>query len=258
MASAHKKERVYVTLNGYRNDDFTSYVYVSEDAGQTWKSIANNLPSSPVNVIIEDSVLDSVLYVGTDNGLYISVDGGTSWQDFSNGMPPVAVHDLVIQKKAKDLIVGTHGRSVYKVSLKQVQELKKEVLDKTLYVYEIKNTTKSERWGSKRGAWGDEFIPKNELWFYTNSAGNVSVQLENPAKEIVYTTTVAAQKGLNKVVYDLVIDKAAADKWMAKDKKLKINPAKNGKYYLPVAKYIWSVAKDKEKVTTPFEILAPK
>ena len=93
---------------------------------------------------------------------------------------------------------------------------------------------------------------------YTNSAGNVSVQLENPAKEIVYTTTVAAQKGLNKVVYDLVIDKAAADKWMAKDKKLKINPAKNGKYYLPVAKYIWSVAKDKEKVTTPFEIVAPK
>jgi hypothetical protein len=51
---------------------------------------------------------------------------------------------------------------------------------------------------------------------------------------------------------------AIADKWMAKDKKLKINPAKNGKYYLPVAKYIWSVAKDKEKVTTPFEILAPK
>ena len=258
VASAHKKERVYVTLNGYRNDDFTSYVYVSEDAGQTWKSIANNLPASPVNVILEDSVLDSVLYVGTDNGLYISVDGGASWQDFSNGMPSVAVHDLVIQKKAKDLIVGTHGRSVYKVSLKQVQELKKEVLDKTLYVYEIKNTTKSERWGSKRGAWGDEFIPKNELWFYTNSAGNVSVQLENPAKEIVYTTTVAAQKGLNKVVYDLVIDKAAADKWMAKDKKLKINLAKNGKYYLPVAKYIWSVAKDKEKVTTPFEIVAPK
>lgn len=110
---------------GTENDDFTSYVYVSEDTGQTWKSIANNLPASPVNVILEDSVLDSVLYVGTDNGLYISVDGGASWQDFSNGMPSVAVHDLVIQKKAKDLIVGTHGRSVYKVSLKQVQELKK-------------------------------------------------------------------------------------------------------------------------------------
>jgi len=129
------------------------------------ESIANNLPASPVNVIIEDSVLDSVLYVGTDNGLYISIDGGASWQDFSNGMPPVAVHDLVIQKRAKDLIVGTHGRSVYKVSLKQVQELKKEVLDKTLYVYEVKNTTKSERWGSKRGAWGDEFIPKTNFGF---------------------------------------------------------------------------------------------
>ena len=30
IASQHEKNRVYVTLNGYRNDDFTSYVYVSE------------------------------------------------------------------------------------------------------------------------------------------------------------------------------------------------------------------------------------
>jgi photosystem II stability/assembly factor-like uncharacterized protein len=123
-ASAHKKERVYATLNAYRNDDFTSYVYVSDDFGQTWKNIANNLPSSPVNVIIEDNVNQDILYVGTDNGVYISLDKGTTWQDFSAGIPNVAVHDLIIQKKAKDLIVGTHGRSLYKANIALVQQIK--------------------------------------------------------------------------------------------------------------------------------------
>ena len=98
-----------------------------------------NIPRKQYNGIVEKPLRDSTL---------------ERFEKIDNANPEMS-------QKAKDLIVGTHGRSVYKVSLKQVQELKKEVLDKTLYVYEIKNTTKSERWGSKRGAWGDEFIPKN-------------------------------------------------------------------------------------------------
>jgi hypothetical protein len=66
----HKKERVYATLNGYRNDDFTSYVYISDDYGQTWTSIGN-VPVSPVNVIAEDNINENILYLGTDNGLYV-------------------------------------------------------------------------------------------------------------------------------------------------------------------------------------------
>jgi hypothetical protein len=49
-----KKSVFFVTLNGYRSDDFTPYIYVSEDYGQTWKSIAANIPTAAVNVIIED------------------------------------------------------------------------------------------------------------------------------------------------------------------------------------------------------------
>ncbi|RLD26790.1 MAG: glycosyl hydrolase, partial [Bacteroidetes bacterium] len=74
IASSHKKSRVYVTLNGYRWDDFTPYVYVSEDFGATWKSISSNLPTSPVNVIKEDPANMNVLYLGTDNGAYVSMD----------------------------------------------------------------------------------------------------------------------------------------------------------------------------------------
>jgi photosystem II stability/assembly factor-like uncharacterized protein len=114
IASKFKKERVYATLNGYRFDDFKPYIYVSDDFGSTWKNIGSPIPTSPVNVIKEDSENENILYVGTDNGLYISFNRGESWEAFSKNLPNVAVHDLVIQPSAKELIIGTHGRSLYK------------------------------------------------------------------------------------------------------------------------------------------------
>ncbi|PKP39632.1 MAG: glycosyl hydrolase, partial [Bacteroidetes bacterium HGW-Bacteroidetes-13] len=91
VASAHKKERVYVSLNGYRWDDFKPYIYVSEDFGKTWKNINGNLPLSPVNVIKEDPKVPNLLYVGTDDGVYVSFNRGDSWELFSSGLPKVAV-----------------------------------------------------------------------------------------------------------------------------------------------------------------------
>ncbi|RTY65582.1 glycosyl hydrolase [Flavobacterium sp. LB2P53] len=258
VASAHKKERVYATLNGYRNDDFTSYVYMSDDFGQTWKNIANNLPASPVNVIVEDNVNENVIYVGTDNGLYVSLNKGTSWDDFSNGIPHVAVHDLVIQKKAKDLVVGTHGRSIYKVNLDQVQQLNDKVVAENLHVFELKKTKKTKEWGNSWSSWAKASEPKAEIWFYSNGDAEVLLQIENSLKEVVYSQKVKAVKGLNKHVYDLSITKAIADNWKNKDKKLKMEPAKNGNYYLPVSVNKISIQKGKEKVVTDLEIIESK
>ena len=258
VASAHKKERVYATLNGYRNDDFASYVYMSDDFGQTWKNIANNLPASSVNVIVEDNVNENVLYVGTDNGLYVSLNKGTSWDDFSNGIPNVAVHDLVIQKKAKDLVVGTHGRSVYKINLDQVQQLNDKVIAENLHVFELKKIKKSKEWGNSWSSWAKASEPKAEIWFYSNADAEVLLQIENSLKEVVYFQKVKAVKGLNKHVYDLSITKATADNWKNKDKKLKLEAAKNGNYYLPVSVNKISIQKGKEKVVTDLEIIESK
>ncbi|TDE46852.1 glycosyl hydrolase [Flavobacterium rhamnosiphilum] len=258
VASAHKKERVYATLNGYRNDDFTSYVYVSDDFGQTWKNIANNLPASPVNVIVEDNVNENILYLGTDSGLYVSLNKGTSWDDFSNGIPNVAVHDLVIQKKAKDLVVGTHGRSVYKVNLGQVQQLNDKVVAKNLYVFEVKKIEKSKNWGNSWSSWAKAPEPEAEIWFYSNAAAEVLLQIENSLKEVVFSQKVKAIKGLNKHVYDLSLIKEAADRLKNKDKKLKLEQAKNGKYYLPISVNKISIQKGSEKVVTDLEIIESK
>ena len=80
--SKHNENKIYVSLNGYRYDDFMGYVYVSDDDGVSWKSLTENLPLSPVNVIKEDPNFENILYVGTDNGSYISLDNGDNWAPF--------------------------------------------------------------------------------------------------------------------------------------------------------------------------------
>lgn len=123
IASKFKEGRVYATFNGYRNDHFNAYVFVSEDYGTTWKQICTDLPAEPVNVIKEDPKSESVLYIGTDNGLYVSVDGGISSMAWNAALPRVPIHDIAIQERENEIVLGTHGRSIYIASLSEVQRL---------------------------------------------------------------------------------------------------------------------------------------
>lgn len=126
-ASKHKEGRVYVSLNGYRNDHFLPYLFVSEDYGENWKAIGKDLPFEPLNVVKEDPKLDSILYVGSDGGLYVSVDAGNGFMAWNNGLPrSVPLHDIAIQERENEIILGTHGRSLYVAKLDKVQDLLKD------------------------------------------------------------------------------------------------------------------------------------
>jgi photosystem II stability/assembly factor-like uncharacterized protein len=127
LASQHKEGRVYVTLNGYRFDNFAPYVYVSDDYGKTWSQLGKDLPNEPVNVIREDPKDDSILYVGTDGGLYVSFDRGNSFMMWNKGLPrSVPVHDIAIQQRENEIVLGTHGRSLYIAKLEEVQKKAKK------------------------------------------------------------------------------------------------------------------------------------
>jgi photosystem II stability/assembly factor-like uncharacterized protein len=121
--SSHQEGLVYVTLNGYRLDEFATYVYMSTDYGKTWIPIKGNLPDESTNIIVEDKVTSSILYLGTDHGLYVSMDGGNNWMLFQGQIPNVAIYDMVIQERENDLVIGTHGRSVYVIDLDPIHEL---------------------------------------------------------------------------------------------------------------------------------------
>lgn len=123
LASQHKEGRVYVTLNGYRFDHFAPYVFVSDDYGATWKQLGKDLPNEPVNVIREDPKNENILYVGTDGGLYVSFDTGNSFMMWNAGLPKsVPIHDIAIQVRENEIVLGTHGRSLYIAKLDEVQK----------------------------------------------------------------------------------------------------------------------------------------
>jgi photosystem II stability/assembly factor-like uncharacterized protein len=126
-ASQHKEGRVYVSLNGYRFDHFAPYLYVSDDYGTTWKQVGRELPYEPINVIKEDPKDDSIIYVGTDGGLYVSFDMGNRFMLWNGGMPKsVPVHDIAIQQRENEIILGTHGRSLFVAKLEDIQQQRKD------------------------------------------------------------------------------------------------------------------------------------
>ena len=118
--SSRKKERLYLSLNGYREDDMKPYLFMSDDLGNTWKSITANLPLEPINVVREDSKDGEILYIGTDNGLYVTIDGGMTYFEFGN-LPNVAVHDIAIQEREKEIVIATHGRSIWIGSIEELR-----------------------------------------------------------------------------------------------------------------------------------------
>lgn len=115
--SNYDSKTIYVTLSGMRYDDFTPYVFRSDDRGETWQSISKGLPLEPVNVIREHPRHEGVLLVGTDLGVYMSINGGQSWDSLRANLPTVAIHDLFVHPREGELVVGTHGLSVFKAEL---------------------------------------------------------------------------------------------------------------------------------------------
>ncbi|MDC3345203.1 glycosyl hydrolase, partial [Flavobacteriaceae bacterium] len=232
IASQHKKERVYVTLNGYRSDDFIVYVYMSDDYGKTWENISNNIPASPVNVIREDSKNPDLLYIGTDNGAYASFSLGQQWFPFNKGLPNVAIHDLVIQPSAKHLIIGTHGRSLYKASIAPLQLMTSEVIAKEAHIFPISTIKKRSTWGNSWGRWSSPFIPKSSIQYYLDSSRKVTINIFKD-ELLVASLVKDSDQGFNEAIYDLSFSEKGRKAYLKKFTKQSLKAAKNGTYFLP-------------------------
>ncbi|MBM3908510.1 MAG: hypothetical protein FJ363_10620 [Gemmatimonadetes bacterium] len=114
VASAHDANTAYVSFDGHRSDDRRAWLFRTTDGGRTWSNLSGGLmPESPVYVIEESSKNPNLLFVGTEHGVQVSLDRGASWRPMMNGLPTVAVYDIVIHPRERDVILGTHGRGIY-------------------------------------------------------------------------------------------------------------------------------------------------
>ena len=113
-ASPFDPGTAYFAAVNYKNDDQKPYMFKTTDFGKTWRKIISGIPADQfTRVVIEDPNKRGFLYAGTERGMYYSTDAGENWQSLQLNLPVVPIHDLTIQKQAKDLVVATHGRSFY-------------------------------------------------------------------------------------------------------------------------------------------------
>jgi hypothetical protein len=133
--SSFDSSTFYVAFSNHQVNDFAPYLYVTTDYGRTFRSIANDLPRGGpdfVHVIREDPYNRDLLFVGTDVGVYVSMNRGQSWQKFMTGLPTVPVHDLKIHPRDRELIAGTHGRSIWIVDIAPLEQMADSVLRSTV------------------------------------------------------------------------------------------------------------------------------
>ncbi|RAU84073.1 WD40/YVTN/BNR-like repeat-containing protein [Pontibacter arcticus] len=242
VASDHKEGRVYTSLNGYRYDDFTPYLYVSENNGKNWERLGNGLPQEAINVVKEDPKNPDLLYVGTDHSLYISLDRGKNFMRMASQMPAVAVHDLIVHPRENDLVVATHGRGIYITNVEHLQQLTPDVIAKKLHVFATQPVQHSPSWGQQRESWRQDAAPEAMIPFYTSAAGNSTIRIKTANGKVVKELTDKSEQGLNYVAYDLTVDAANAKAYeeelnSANKQGVKVAPADNKLIYLQPGKY---------------------
>ncbi len=239
--SNHNENRIYASLNGYRLNNFEPHLYASDDNGNTWNKISSNLPLSPINVIREDIKDERILYVGTDNGLFISFDLGLNWHPFSSNLPRVAIHDLVIQNEKNELIVGTHGRSIYKLNLELFSKFNKlHKSSSSFTVLKLDEPKYSSFWGSKRNYTTDIYSPDISVHIYSSTSQILNYQVLNKNSKFLNGGKIELDKGFNTINFPTFIDPNLSLKQIKKIG-FEVKNYDDGKTYLNKGKYILKI-----------------
>jgi photosystem II stability/assembly factor-like uncharacterized protein len=223
--------RAYVVFDGHRSDDDEPHVYVTEDFGQTWKSLAANLPSGSTRVLREDIENPNVLYLGAEFGVWASLSRGARWTRINNNLPTVAVHELAQHPSAGEMVAATHGRSLWVLDVTPLRQSKPATLAEKAHLY---RPMPAIHWRSEptRGSSfsGGRFVGENPMrgahlcYSLAQKAGKVQVQILDYAGKTVRVLPGKAEPGLYCLRWDLV---AQGSRWVGRPG---VGPAAPGMY----------------------------
>ncbi|MAM85541.1 MAG: hypothetical protein CL472_12870 [Acidobacteria bacterium] len=213
-ASHHADARVYATMDGHRSDDYSVYVYVSEDYGDSWRSIASNLADGhTMNVIREHPRNEDLLVLGGELGAYITINRGEEWHQIKGPVPTVPVDDIAIHPRENDLILGTHGRSIWVLDdMTPLEQLSERVLASDLHLFDVRDAVAYRIFNHKGNTGHKIFIAPNPpegalIHYYLNDEFNgedaVEITIQGEAGETIRTLTGSGSAGLNRVNWDL-------------------------------------------------------
>ena len=160
LLSRFADDTLYATFDGHRDNDFRPFVCRSTDAGRTWVSISADLPAFGSTYVITEHLRNqSLLFVGTEFGVFATFDGGAGWVSLKNNLPTVAVHDIVVHPRENDLILGTHGRSIWVLDdIAALEELTPSVANASSHLFAVRPATEFHRFNRGRGAHAQEDV----------------------------------------------------------------------------------------------------
>jgi photosystem II stability/assembly factor-like uncharacterized protein len=218
----------YLVVLGYPSGNYAPLAWRTANRGKTWESIVSNLPpAGPLKVVRQDPKNREVLYAGTEFGLFVSINQGGHWTKFPD-LPTVAVDDIQIQPQQDDLLIATHGRSIFIVDdLRPLQRLSAAVFAKAAYLF------------PPRPAFGTNLLPGFPLWngkgvyrgenppegallsFYVKAytGEQVKITINDPTGAPVAKLTAPGTPGLSRISWDLKPTKEVLSEYRSEGQK---------------------------------------
>ncbi|HEY3383554.1 MAG TPA: hypothetical protein VGK32_17450 [Vicinamibacterales bacterium] len=209
VPSAFDENVCYVAFSGYRtHSEDKTWLFVTKDQGKTWTDISGGT-NNPIFDVEEDPENANVLYLGTDYGVMVTIDQGKTWAPFSTSAPPVPIRDLAIQKRDREMAIGTYGRGIYVADIGPIKEFKPEVFLEPAHLFDLKNTTKWNRFERRGDTLGEMTKADNPpvgayVYYYLKAdAQNVKVTVKDIEGNTVIELTPSSKKGLQKAFWGL-------------------------------------------------------
>ena len=213
-ASHFDEGTAYATFDSHRWDDYKPYVYKTTDFGKTWTSITSNLPPvGYLHVVREDLENRNLLFVGSEFGLFLSFDGGESWMPYKNDFPTVAVRDIQIHPRERDLLVGTHGRGLWILDdIRPLEKLTPDVLGSDAYLFDVLPATLYSLKSSSMYSGPHEFSGPNpsygaSITYYLKESPDsddiFEIVIVDSLSREVRSLRGTTKKGLNRIYWNL-------------------------------------------------------
>ena len=212
VPSRYAEGTAYVTFDGHRADDYSTYVFVTSDFGESWKSIKSNLPAGvTTRVIREHPRNQNLLFLGTEFGVYVSFDRGARWTRLKGNLPLVRIDDIQIHARDNALVLATHGRSIWVLDdLSPLERAAESVLTEDLHLFEVATATHFRLYNRKGNTGHKWFAAPNPPYgavinYYVKDKpkDDVKITITDKSGAVLRDLKGPKEAGLNRVVWDL-------------------------------------------------------
>ncbi len=208
VASHAARGRLYVSFDRHQLGDFAPYLFLSEDFGRSFRPIQGGLPPMGwVNVVLEHPRNSDLLFVGTERGLFMSFARGETWARMSGNVPTVPVDDLLIHPRENDLVVGTHGRSIY--VLDDITALERHRAGEGVELFDVRKATIFLPWKHESYGAQGQFVGENPefgaliTYHLARGAEGVEIRIEDAERNLVRKLPGPGGSGFHRVAWDL-------------------------------------------------------